>query len=99
MAFGDNSAARARKAELIAEQAASLTTHTAPSGATYEIYKDLPPGRGWVLKRQGTYAVAKWYLRSREEAISRLDDHDRMVEEGRNANEHGNTPKFMRKLK
>lgn len=99
MAFGDNSAARARKAELIAEQAAGLTTHTAPSGAVYEVYKDLPPGRGWVLKRQGTYAVAKWYVRSEAEAIAKIAAHDRMTEEGRNANDHGNVPKFMRRLK
>ncbi len=76
MAFGDNSAARARRAELIEEQAATEFTIQATSGALYRVYKDLPPGIGWVLRKVGTTVVPKWYYASKELCVENVDRHD-----------------------
>lgn len=99
MAFGDNSAARARKAQLIAEQAEGMKTVQAYDEALYHVYKDLPPGTGWCVKRVGTYAVAKWYLATEEAALGAVNRHARQFALGRNADENGRTSKALRRLK
>ena len=99
MAFGDNSAARARKRELIQEQKDQTIEVVAFDGAPYLVYPDLPPGVGWVIKRKDTYAVAKWYVSTKGEALERVNEHARMVDLGRNADERGNVPKALRRLK
>ncbi len=81
MAFGDNTAARARKAELIKEQADTMVTIQSSKGTIYRVYKDLPPGTGWVLKKVGVICP-KWYLTTREEALGAADRHEAVHSEG-----------------
>ncbi len=81
MAFGDNTAARARKAELIKEQAETMTTIESALGTVYRVYKDLPPGTGWVLKKVGVICP-KWYLSTKELAIAAVDRHEAIHCEG-----------------
>lgn len=76
MAFGDNSAARAARARLIEEQANTQVSVQASSGALYRVYKDLPPGIGWVVRRVGVICP-KWYLKDKETALSLIDLHDK----------------------
>lgn len=99
MTFGDSSAAVAKRRELIASQAERTTTHEAYDGSWYRVYPDLPPGVGWVVLRVGAPGVPKWYLATRDLAVKAINEHASQCALGRNANEHGNTPKAMRRLK
>jgi len=81
MAFGDNSNARAAKAKLLQEQQESMTTIASKSGTLYRVYKDLPPGVGWVLKKVGVICP-KWYLATKDEAIAAADRHEEMYPDG-----------------